>query len=404
MRFDGLVKRLAGPAVGGHFGRDERGARTWDERGSGRRAQKCAPTASARNYAARVSEAGPVLYDPVELRRRIVVCFSVGELRALAESLGVGGITWERGIHEAAREMVRQCERYAGLPALVARLREARPLVEWPEPVAGPGATEATAPPAAPSFTPLSASPGRLGPVEPAPPASSPALVDPYSAPPGSTRPPAPWPGVTPVIQAPARPGGIDPRIFVAVAGLMVLAAILAYLAGRASSATPTADATGASDTAAPPSSKGDGPAALAAGALGRSFASMARVCELPSSAGTSSLVFRRIYERCGPLAPPQRSYAPPLPVVTAPTSADPAPPAEAPPPRGKRGGGRGGDPTPGDAPSGSGGCMGTCNAQHAACRSHCGAEPTESSAYDGFQRCLGRCLSDASRCRLGCR
>jgi len=384
-----------------------------------------------------VSEAGPVLYDPVELRRRIVVCFSVGELRALAESLGVGGIPWERGLQESAREVVRQCERYAGLPALVARLREARPLVEWPEPVtmggppgppvAGTAGTEAAAlaapggapaPPAPLGFPALSASPGRLGPVEPPSSVSAPALLDPYAshAPPPPPAPPlttgapasvpprAAWPGVTSMAPAPARPGGIDPRILVAVAGLMVLAAVIAYLAGRASSATAPTDA--ASTPAASPSSRGDGPAAHAADALARSFASLARVCELPSSAGTSALVFRRIYERCGPAAPPQRSYTPPSPTAATATAATPADPAptEAAPPRGKRGGGRGGDPAPAEAAPTAKGCMGTCDAQHSVCRAHCGAEPNESSAYDGFQRCLGGCLKDASRCRLSCR
>ena len=63
------------------------------------------------------------VYDAVELGRRIVFCFSIGELRQLADALGVGGSSpWERGILEAARDVVRQCERYAGLPALVGQL------------------------------------------------------------------------------------------------------------------------------------------------------------------------------------------------------------------------------------------------------------------------------------------
>ena len=333
-----------------------------------------------------MNEAGPDLYDPVELRRRIVLFFSVGELRALADALGLGGIAWERGIHEAAREVVRQSERYAGLPALVARLREAKPQVEW-----GEGLALAPPPPA-------SAAP------------SAPPLADPYAPPPGPPAiqvPLAPaWPGVTSMGREPrAASGGVDPRIFVAVAGLMVAAVAIAYFAGRASSAPGSGDATPVASASAPRSAHSDGPAALAADAIGRSFANLARVCELPSSAGVNTLVFARVFERCGPSAPSRRSSATPAfdagagtaePTGVAGGSAEPTSP------RGRRPG-RGGDQAPGEAPAAKG-CMGGCDAQHSGCRARCGPEPTESSAYDGYQRCLGRCLSDASRCRLGCR
>jgi hypothetical protein len=367
-------------------------------------------------------------YDPVELRRRIAVCFSVGELRALAESLGVGGVAWERGMNEAAREVVRQCERYAGLPALVARLREARPDVEWPEPLASADAAvvpSAASPFAAPipGVAPptLLSSPGTLGPAPE--PMESPlaqdvgaeaaSLRDPYAPPPGPSviqpptaaapRPPAAWPGTTPEpVAAPSR--GLDPRILVAVAALMVVAALMAYLAGRASSPTASAPASSAS---ARPAGHPDGPATRASDAIARSFGNLARVCELPSSAGANELVFRRVFERCGP-APPRRAggsmpaSAPGgAPASDAPDTTPAAEPAAARPaaaPRLPRG----------DAPSGAApaakGCMGSCDATHAACRGRCGPEPTESTAYDTYQRCLGRCLSEASHCRLGCR
>ncbi len=395
-----------------------------------------------------MSEAGPVLYDPVELRGRIVVCFSVGELKELADSLGVGGVPWERGIHEAAREVVRQCERYAGLPALVAKLREVRPLVEWPEP-AGAVTVGAIAPgrplpptlasegglAALPAGPPqLSSSPGTFGamgamgaaPAGPRSdlPATGGPLIVPYAPPPGppaiQVPPPPPaatgvsaapafragWPGVVGEPPAPA-PGGIDPRILLAVAGLMVVAAIIAYFAGRASTAaapTEASQAASAAPAAASGPARSGGPAALASEALARSFADLARICELPSSAGANARVIQRVFERCGPGAPPRRPYSPPSPSQgpSADASAQPAPPAEPAPARGRRGG-RSSDGPPGEAPSAAKGCTGACEATHGACRSHCGPEPTESSAYDGYQRCLGRCLSDASRCKLGC-
>jgi hypothetical protein len=395
-----------------------------------------------------VSDAGPAQYDTVELRRRIAGAFSAGELRALAGSLGVGGINWDRGVQEAAREVVRQCERYAGLPALISRLREERPYLEWPEPMAAapapadlpPVPDAATAIPptnayeAVPALAPtpgsLGPTPGNLGP--PAVPAlgptpgsfgsaPAPPLSDPYapaaSAPPrpvpftmgspAGAPPPSPagWPGVVGPAAPAARPGGIDPRIFIAVAGLMVVAAIIAYLAGRASTATADAASAPAASASAPPeAAPRSGPAALAAAVLSRSFANLARVCELPPSAGAGAYVFQQIAERCGPAAPPPHRASSPPP---ADTPADPpAPSANAtPPPRNRR---PGRDPAPaggGAAPAPArGGCMGACEAQHAACRAHCGPEPVESSAYDGFARCQGQCLRDASRCRLNCR
>ena len=85
----------------------------------------------------------PVAYDAVELRRRIAVCFSVSELRQLADSLGVSGtVAWDRGAQEAVRDLVKQFERYYGLEILVAKLREMRPLVEWPEPEPVPAAAQ----------------------------------------------------------------------------------------------------------------------------------------------------------------------------------------------------------------------------------------------------------------------
>jgi len=366
----------------------------------------------------------------VDLRQRIAVCFSVGELRALADSLGVGGVPWDRGIQEAAREVVRQSERYAGLPALVAKLREVRPLMEWPEPAAAaqpalkPLPTtlaseiaQVQAPPA------LSASPGTLGPAPPQPllqapppqtlaaqaePSQAPPLVDPYAAPPGprAIQVPRPtagtaWPGVTGEAPAKAPTGGIDPRIFFAVAGLMVVAALIAYLAGRASTASAPPDAAAASPSGSPAPARAGGPAALAAGALARSFANLARECELPASAGVSSLVIQRAFERCGPGAPPRRVHVP------TPSSSDPSAPATptAEPAQGKgRRQGRAANGAPTEAPPVAKGCTGACDATHAACRAHCGPEPQESSAYEGYERCLGRCLSEASRCRLSCR
>lgn len=95
------------------------------------------------------------LYDAQELRRRIPVCFTIGELYKLAESLQVPQTpAWSNNPQEAARDIVRHFEQSGVLAFLVDALREAKPLVEWPDPLppapppAPPAAPAAAAPPA----------------------------------------------------------------------------------------------------------------------------------------------------------------------------------------------------------------------------------------------------------------
>jgi hypothetical protein len=114
---------------------------------------------------------GARAYDPADLSRRIGVCFSAGDLRRLAEGLGVDdAVAWDRGTGPAARDLVRVFERKNNLEALVAKLREVRPLVEWPEAegsgVEVGGGDAAFAPPALDG-------PGHLVGFEPAAPAAS---------------------------------------------------------------------------------------------------------------------------------------------------------------------------------------------------------------------------------------
>ena len=350
------------------------------------------------------------LYDVVELRRRIVVCFSMSELRELADALGVGGVAWDRGPQEAARELVRQCEHYAGLPALLAKLREVRPLMEWPEPMtpephAAPLLPEPIPSPTAAPLTPsafpqapaLSSSPGTLQPGAPPPPV--PPIADPFVAPPPSLRvPPSPgqpspiWPGT---FVAPAPRSGLDPRLIAAGIGLTALlgaAVVIAFLAGRATGGDASSAAPAPSSTAPPDGAhRADGPAAMVTDAIARSLANVARACELPPSVGESVAVFARVYERCGPqprepragLAPPGAPTPPPEPTDTEPVTR----------PR---------KPGRGDAPPAAPGqgCFGKCNADHGACDAHCGPEPNDSGGYATYQRCLGRCLTESSHCK----
>ncbi|MFS8069287.1 MAG: hypothetical protein ACMG6S_23240, partial [Byssovorax sp.] len=167
-------------------------------------------------------------YDPVELRRRMAVCFSGPELRELAESLGVAGsITWTRGPSESARDLIKQFEKYYGLGILVTKLRELRPLVEWPE----PSDPALVSPPVA--SKPIVAAPLALDPQDPGALLQDPlAPASSTATPPSQVAPPLPraWPGTVapaPVGATPA-PRGIDPRVLILVAGLTVLAALIA--------------------------------------------------------------------------------------------------------------------------------------------------------------------------------
>jgi hypothetical protein len=360
-----------------------------------------------------VSEPGdptvPVAYDPVELRRRIAVCFSASELRRLAESLGVSGsIAWDRGTQEAVRDLVRQFERYYGLETLVAKLRELRPLVEWPE-----------AQPAEPGSSPFErggpplSSPGALGAPSPAaaPPKEEPVLQDPLvpseSAAPRAFAPVPPprlaapvWPGVTGPPAAPGRARSVDPRVLIALTALAVLAAVIAFAAGRASTPAPASEAADNATPTSPratPSKRPDGPATRAAAAMSRTLATIGRICEVGAGTTNTTEILARAYEQCGP--------APllPRPVILAPPSPSPPPSATPDEPDRSRAP-RGGDATPNGLPKVSGGsCIRACDATHIGCKAQCGSEPTQSSKYEGYQLCRSRCLSAQSRCRLGC-
>ena len=128
-------------------------------------------------------------YDAQDLRRRIPVCFTIGELSTFATKLQVPQTPgWSNNPQEAARDIVRHFERSGALAFLVEALREAKPLVEWPEPLPLPV-------PPAPAPVPAAApvAPTILG------------LADPI---PGASAAPAIAPPATPARGAPASGAG----------------------------------------------------------------------------------------------------------------------------------------------------------------------------------------------------
>ena len=87
----------------------------------------------------------------------MLVCFTIGEMFALAKKLQVPETpAWSNNPQEAARDIVRHFERSGALAFLVEALRESKPLVEWPEPLPLP---VPPAPPPVAAPAPSAASP-----------------------------------------------------------------------------------------------------------------------------------------------------------------------------------------------------------------------------------------------------
>src|SRR5690606_13462561 len=89
--------------------------------------------------------AGPLRYHLPELRRCIELSFSAGELSKFAERFGVF-LDREGGVEKAARTLVKALDARGGLGPLVEALRQKKPLVQWPEPLAEASAPPPTAP------------------------------------------------------------------------------------------------------------------------------------------------------------------------------------------------------------------------------------------------------------------
>lgn len=397
-------------------------------------------------------------YDPNEIRRCIALCFSPKDLRTFAENLGVTNLgTWDRGIQDGAREVVRHYERLGTLDELVAKLAEARPLMEWPAqqaPTASP-----FAPPPPPAPTPPPAPAPVAGPLPP-PVAPSPTdvLSDAAETNPPAAPEPVPFaprvisastaalpvkpaalptqPEPEPMLRdpfAPAFPGTaagssatnakqLDGRklapFLAAGVVLISLITIGIFLAVRVGKNPETA----APEIVAGRPMRPDGPARLAADAMKKSFESLARGCdlELQRGAEVDSSLFSAAYAQCGMrigAAFPPPGLRPDK--LRNPGSNDAAnDSADEPPNAGtdspavntphQTNPGRNPAPRPAPAPAPtkaapSSGCIDKCSATQRQCNRACGNEPTSSNGYDRWQGCQTQCLSAASRCRLAC-
>jgi len=387
------------------------------------------------------------------------VCFSATELRQFIEAIGLAAeVGQDKGMQEMARLLVRHFERQGSLEALVTRLRQARPLMEWPEPSALPAfATEGVPPPTPPPLPPgpagIAAPFGAAPPIPPAassrgappsPDAEPRILADPYASP-GAPLAPG-WPGTVAPAEAPPSGAG-RLKIGLLVAGAAIAVAIAAFAIGRASTPpeaagdakTQAPEAAGEAKTQAPAAGsaaavKTEGAAAIARGAIDRSLANVARACEVPIEGKPGPEIFRRMTERCGPRPSLGRQDRPPPGTATT-ALPDPSQPGQAGAGAGAGQGSTGGQTSPPGEPSQAGepskspgpaetetkaapapaggpkalpaapnaGCLGACEAKHRTCKQGCGAEPKQSSQYTEYNACLAKCLSGNSKCKLSC-
>jgi hypothetical protein len=401
---------------------------------------------------------GEVRYDPNELRRCIAFCFSASELRALCEGMGAEGIGgFDRGAQEAAREVVRHFEKLGQLDRLVAKLKEAKPLVEWPAPLpaeeqafqppaitaqpaaevapppaaAAPEAAPAAAPEAAPAAAP-EAAPAPVTAPAPAPaPAPAAAPAPPPAAPTGPIirDPYAPaFPGTAPRAAAPT---GVRGPVVIAVFGALVLLGVsfVIYLvltrANKFEDPNATAAASASASARPPRPRRPSGIARIAADTMDRSLANLARACEIPAGDTPGAGLFKTAYEQCGARSQPGRpnvprptstgsGSTPSTPTSTPGAADDPAPPSTPDPsppskstapsdatPRTAR---TGAPTTTKPADNGAAdACLGKCASAQHQCNDRCGPEPKESSKYGQWQGCQAQCLSAASKCRLAC-
>ena len=299
-------------------------------------------------------------YDPRELRRLIALAFSSGELSKFAERWHVH-TDREGPADGGARTLVRALDGRQKLPSLVDALRQAKPLVEWPEPTLAP------APPAqAAGETPSSEAAPAGADKRAAAPAARTALMDPFLA----ERLDSDAEGGLPAWARWAALGAV----LVGGVGLGVGAT---YYFTRADSPEPAAQG-----------QEGPGIASLAASHLRNTVQAVTEACEVdPEDTARDTLT--AAFRRCA--LPPLRPGVVDVPI---PTRTPPPSGGAAPPPR---------RATP--APPRSAACLDECHASYTGCQqSECGGEPRSINEYDAYQRCMSGCMAKYSRCRLTCR
>jgi hypothetical protein len=319
-------------------------------------------------------------YNLPELQRCVAFSFGAGELSKLAERFGVF-VDREAGADKAARALLKAMDARDSVPELVAALREAKPLVEWPEPQhAGPSPEvmpaawaaqpAAEAPPsdqaAADSFaaSPAAIS-GATASNKTGPNKTESLLADPFD-------------DVEPVPPSQSFPWWAPWAVMFAVG--LVIGGIVTWLLAR----------DGDDDTVANVDTNAPGLASMAASHLRDTVTLVAKACESPTSGDSARNVLSDAFRRCAtPTIRPGLDQTPPLP-----TRKPPAPEPDIP---------LGAKPLPKGPPNA--GCLDSCHRLHGECKKReCGQEPESSKQYADYQRCLNGCLTKYSQCRMRCR
>jgi hypothetical protein len=356
--------------------------------------------------------------DLRELELRVQTALGAAGARRLLEAWGAASeAPASTDAARLARQLVHTGRARFGDAELVRVLREAHPLVEWPEP-SEPSSTNAGAYVEGPTLS------GRTTTAE-----TEATTQDPPRVLPGLDLPKVPSPTHTPPMPLDAPPrsfreldplgaaasGALDqprstPRsVWIAIGSvaafvLLVGAVALGVVLGRAGDATASAQ-----DGSNPPRPL----AGRALAALEGGLAEVRRACEIDEDRASAVELLGLALEGCGrsererarslglPVAPPgRRTREPSSPSPDASSSAErpssaPRPEGAASPPRDAA--------APTRRPDGSSTCTGACGRERDACDRACGAEPNDASAYEAIQSCRARCVAAESRCRRSC-
>lgn len=311
-----------------------------------------------------------------ELRLVVRASFSQEELRELFGAWSLSDPT-ERDGADLARALVREGTRKLGPSELVRRLRDRKPLVEWPDPGDAPPLSDATWVDPPPTSNrrdpPLGGGSQGAGPTEER---SAEGGLD---APPTSRG--EAWPGLG---TAPATPPRAATNRWVVVSvGLGVALALVAFVAGYAWSRR--APASGHTEH-----QRGVPITGLAMDILSAELRGVEIGCRLEPRESVTRAILGDAQAECGVKRftpdPPSRAT---IPETTRTPVAAPPPPRE-------------GRPTKLPAIPGAS-CLQGCGSKRAQCESSCGAEPRDASLYDAFQGCRSKCVASDSRCRLSC-
>ncbi len=288
-----------------------------------------------------------LIYDLAELRRRIEVSFTAGELSKFAEPLRI--YTDREGASaKGAKTLVTAMQARGRLDDLVKRLAKHKPLIEWPEPQKVPAGQ---------------APPSELHEDE----ESDPQIEDPAVP---SDAPP---------------PSASVFRRSLLLAGMLGLGALLGVVGLRLLAPAPT-------QTPAERVTRIE-LAELAAGHLGQAVAAVARACLAEDTSATAREALTNAFRNCAgppPAEPSDRSRTVPDPLLIG-TRRPARRPYPAPRPRRR-------------TADNDRRCLDSCNRAHTACRrDRCGPEPVGGRQFAAYRRCTSSCLASNSKCRLRC-